>query len=161
MNFVCSFLSTISSSTLEVFGVKLSREERLFILRAFLQGSYEGTLYALEFILSNFILLNEQLTTMDDLLDGVGDFVRTQEQFDVLQNIQDTHRVRLTTSVASILTRELLMGKTNIGVLNFVQGNVNLWLQENVPMPGHGNNLGAGNLLVLLSSFAIIKYLWS
>lgn len=115
----------------------------------------------LEFILSNFILLNEQLTTMDDLLDGVGDFVRTQEQFDVLQNIQDTHRVRLTTSVASILTRELLMGKTNIGVLNFVQGNVNLWLQENVPMPGHGNNLGAGNLLLLLSSFAILKYLWS
>ena len=53
-------------------------------MHAFLHGSYEGTLYALEYIRSNFVMINGKLETMDELFEGVGKFLTTQEQFDVV-----------------------------------------------------------------------------
>ena len=120
-------------------------------MHAFLHGSYEGTLYALEYIRSNFVLINGKLETMDELFEGVGKFLTTQEQFDVLQLIETENRGRLTPSVSLILNRELVTARTNVARLTSVENQVNPWLQQNVDVdPGLGSRLSVGGSLVAL-----------
>lgn len=98
---------------------------------------------------------------MDELLQGAGHYVRTEAQLSVLQQIQVTHMLRMTTSVRSIISRELADGTMNRGLLRLVEGQVNQWLQENVPMEGLGNSLVAANCLTLLAAIALIKYVFA
>ena len=128
-------------------------------MHAFLHGSYEGTLYALEYIRSNFVLINGKLETMDELFEGVGKFVTTQEQFDVLQLIETENRGRLTPSVSLILNRELVTARTNVARLTSVENQVNPWLQQNVDMdPGLGSRLSVGDSLVALLLSLVLAY---
>ena len=133
-------------------------------MHAFLHGSYEGTLYALEYIRSNFVLINGKLETMDELFEGVGKFVTTQEQFDVLQLIETENRGRLTPSVSLILNRELVTARTNVARLTSVENQVNPWLQQNVDVdPGLGSRLSVGGSLValLLSLVLALNRRWN
>lgn len=133
--------------------------QRLLIFHSSLHGSYEGTLYALEYILENYIQINDLLVTMDKLFFGVGEFIRTLEQEQMLQRILDVHTLRITGTVRGIILIELLNGRTNRLMLGLVEAQVNSWLQDNVHMPGLGNTLRAVNCLSLMVVITMIKYL--
>lgn len=133
--------------------------QRLLIFHSSLHGSYEGTLYALGYILENYIQINDLLVTMDKLFFGVGEFIRTLEQEQMLQRILDVHTLRITGTVRGIILIELLNGRTNRLMLGLVEPQVNSWLQDNVHMPGLGNTLRAVNCLSLMVVITMIKYL--
>lgn len=158
---IFSLLDIAGTTQLSAFGINLTPSERLSIFHSFLHGSAEGTLHTLEYILENYIQISDLLLTMDELLQGAGHYVRTEAQLSVLQQIQVTHMLRMTTSVRSIISRELADGTMNRGLLRLVEGQVNQWLQENVPMEGLGNSLVAANCLTLLAAIALIKYVFA
>lgn len=142
-----------------LLGIQMTPAQRLLIFHSSLHGSYEGTLYALEYILENYIQINDLLVTMDKLFFGVGEFIRTLEQEQMLQRILDVHTLRITGTVRGIILIELLNGRTNRLMLGLVKPQVNSWLQDNVHMPGLGNTLRAVNCLSLMVVITMIKYL--
>lgn len=142
-----------------LLGIQMTPAQRLLIFHSSLHGSYEGTLYALEYILENYIQINDLLVTMDKLFFGVGEFIRTLEQEQMLQRILDVHTLRITGTVRGIILIELLNGRTNRLMLGLVEAQVNSWLQDNVHMPGLGNTLRAVNCLSLMVVITMIKYL--
>lgn len=153
------FLDLAGTNQLALLGIQMTPAQRLLIFHSSLHGSYEGTLYALEYILEHYIQINDLLITMDELFLGVGEFIRTLEQEQLLQKILDVHTLRMTSTVRGIIAIELVNGRTNRLVLRLVESQVNLWLQVNVPMPGLGNTLRAVNCLSLLLGITMIKYL--
>lgn len=159
LRFLVRFLDMTISDLLSTLGVNLSDESRLIIFHAFLHGSYEGTLHTLQFILQNFIQIDDKLSSMDALFGGVGEFIRTQEQLQVLREIDTTHRVRMTTQVQTIVRQAIASGQSNSGLLALVEGQVNGWLEEKYP--GSGYALTSMSLMSLLTLIACVKMVLS
>lgn len=153
------FLEIAGTNLLDELGIALSTAERLFIFHTFLRGSYEGTILSLQYILENFIAIEAQLSVLDQLFVGVGEFISTDEQLQVLRDISYAHTQRMDITVRSIVDSEILTGSMKTNHLKRIQGPINSWLKENVDLPGLGNSLKASCALVFLGLMAVFKLL--
>lgn len=145
------------SNLLSSFGINLSHADRVLIIRSFLHGGYEATTETLKFILEYFVQLDGRLDRMDDLFRGLGKYVRTKEQVDLLKEIETEHQVRMSNTVKNLFSAQLSEGSSNSAMLRLVEVGVGKWLQENVYMPGMGNSLKASNLLSLAAVVLVVK----
>lgn len=151
------FLDMAGADFLEVLNVRIAREDRLFIFQSFLFGSSDATFVALKFINGKYDKLNQIFVTMEDLFQGVGEFVRTDEQFALLQEILTAHQAKFTDLERDVLMNEVSVARTNRMSMADAWAEADAWLRENVPITDLGNNLKALNAAILLAVVVVIR----
>lgn len=152
------FLQIASSDQLEIdHGILLTSPERFFILTTFMSGSHESVVQSLKFTRKkeNFEAIEDRVTSTNDLFEGIGYYIRSNEVFNLVAEIEyEFFRVGLSYFTTNIY-REKIQGYASLRDSKYKQEQFLVWVGEN----SQGNVVKVVNGVLLMGLVAFIRVL--